>query len=490
VIGLLFGGVLVCLAGHGLLGLFGGVWPIRRLGLLGAVSLSILSGAALLGVLTTVVAVLGGSTRPLPFLVPMLLVAAGAGLLRLLRGRASRPPGTAPGNAPPTRLADALTGLLAAGLGLRLGVLVASLPVWHYDEYATWAYRGRVLSLSGHLDSRVFLAIQELHTTLDYPLLVPALIAWSEAWAGGSTDGPARVQAAVLFAASLMVTGWALVRLAGWVAAIAGVVTEAAMPGGLSHVALLLTGDLTLVAFSVPLVLTLMLWVRTGDRVTLAGAALLAAGATSTKSEGLLFALAALLGAGVVASSSRARQQLVRASAAATATVMPWILYTRLHGIQSSFVNGRTVSLANIRRVVPLADDVALGMLSRWPGSGRLVAVLLVPAVFLACSRGHSRLVRQLAVTAGLVLVGLYAQYLVSVQGTGAGAAIYLQGHLGSTAHRVLLFPAVLCSLAVPLLAGASLRQGLERPRRGLTDPHGPGRLPAEPDRSGRASPA
>jgi hypothetical protein len=464
VIGLLFGGVLVGLAGHGVLGVLGGAWPIRRLGVLGTVSLSILSGAALLGVLTTAVAVLGGSTRPLPFLVPMLLVAAGAGLLC---GRASRPPGTAPGNAPPTDVADALTGLLAAGLGLRLGVLVASLPVWHYDEYATWAYRGRVLSLSGHLDSRVFLAIQELHTTLDYPLLVPALIAWSEAWAGGSTDGPARVQAAVLFAASLMVTGWALVRLAGWVAAIAGVVTVAAMPGGLSHVALLLTGDLTLVAFSVPLVLTLMLWVRTGDRMTLAGAALLAVGAASTKSEGLLFALAALLGAGVVAPSPRARQQLVRASAAATATVVPWILYTRLHGIQSSFVNSRTVSLANIRRVVPVADDVALGMLSRWPGSGRLIAVLLVPAVFLACSRGHSRLVSQLAVTAGVAMVGLYAQYLVSVQGTGAGAAVYLQGHLGSTAHRVLLFPAVLCSLAVPLLAGAPLRQrpGTSAPR-------------------------
>jgi Flp pilus assembly protein protease CpaA len=115
--------------------------------------------------------------------------------------------------------------------------------------------------------------------------------------------------------------------------------------------------------------------------------------------------------------------------------------------------------LANIRRVVPVADDVALGMLSRWPGSGRLIAVLLVPAVFLACSRGHSRLVSQLAVTAGVAMVGLYAQYLVSVQGTGAGAAVYLQGHLGSTAHRVLLYPSVLCSLAVPLLAGASLRR-------------------------------
>jgi hypothetical protein len=267
------------------------------------------------------------------------------------------------------------------------------------------------------------------------------------------------VQVSVLFAASLMVTGWALARLAGWFAAIAGVLTVAAMPEGLSHVALLLTGDLILLAFLVPLVLTLMLWVRTSDRMTLAGAALLAAGAASTKAEGLLFALAALLGAGVVAPSTRARRQLALASAGVTGTVVPWILYTRLHGIESSFVNSRTLSLANIRRVLPLADDVAVGILSRWPGSGWLIAVLLLPAVGLACSRGHSRLVRQVAVTVGVALVGLYAQYLVSVQGTGSAAVIYLQGHLGSTAHRVLLFPSVICSLAVPLLAGASLRR-------------------------------
>ena len=37
-------------------------------------------------------------------------------------------------------------------------------------------------------------------------------------------------------------------------------------------------------------------------------------------------------------------------------------------------------------------------------------------------------------------------------------AAAYIQGHVGSTAHRVLLFPAVLCALAVPLLAGAASR--------------------------------
>ena len=54
--------VLVVLAGHGLLRLAGGGRPIRRLGVLGAGSLSVLSGATLLALATTVAGVLGRST--------------------------------------------------------------------------------------------------------------------------------------------------------------------------------------------------------------------------------------------------------------------------------------------------------------------------------------------------------------------------------------------------------------------------------------------
>lgn len=447
-------GLLVVLAGHGLLRLLGGAWPIRRLGVLGAVSLSTLSGVALLGVLTTTIGVLGGPTRPLPLLAPLLLVVAVAGLP--LKQASSGPEDDA-GTVRPPRLGDVATGLLSVGIGAWLAVTVAALPVWHNDEYTIWAYRGRVLSLSGHLDPRIFLGIQERNTHLDYPLLVPSLIAWSDASAGRPVDGPARVHLVVVFVALLMATGWALGRLAGSVAAIAGVLTVAALPRGLSRLALLLTADLTLLAFAVPLVLVLALWVRSGDRMMLACAGVLAAGAASTKAEGLLFALAALVGAGLVVRTGEARRQLALASAAMAAAIAPWLLYTRLHGIENGFINSRNLSPVNLRTVLPMADDVVAGMLSRWPGPGSLVALLLVPALLLAGWRGHGRLIGQIAITVAVTFAGLWLQYVISTRGSGAAAAEGLRLQLFATAYRVLLFPSLLCALAVPLLAGASM---------------------------------
>jgi hypothetical protein len=89
----------------------------------------------------------------------------------------------------------------------------------------------------------------------------------------------------------------------------------------------------------------------------------------------------------------------------------------------------------------------------------------------LAAARGQGRLLAQVAVTAAVATAGLYAQYVVSVQGTGAAAAAYIEGHFWSTAHRVLLFPAVLCALAVPLLAGAASRTASDQPPPDTAEP-------------------
>ena len=467
-IALLAADVLVVLAGHGLLRLAGGGRPIRRLGVLGAGSLAVLSGATLLALATTVAGVLGRSTRPWPLLVSVLVVLAAAGLLP---ERGVRRAADGADDQRPTHVGDLASAAVSAAFGLRLAGWVAGLPVWHTDEAAIWAYRGRLLSLAGHLDPRAFLGVQVLYPTQDYPLLVPALIAWSDAWLGRPADGPARLQLAALFVAMLMVTGWAVTRLAGSFAAVAAVLTVAAMPGGLSHVAILLTADLTLLAFALPLVLVLALWVRTGERMLLAAAAVLAAGAASTKAEGLLLALAAMAAAGLVAPSARARLRLAVAAAAAAAAAAPWVVFTRLHGVESSVINGGTLSPASLRRTLPMAGAVATAVRDHWPGSPALVALLLVPAALLAAARGQGRLLAQIAVTAAVATAGLYAQYVVSVQGTGAAAAAYIEVHFWSTAHRVLLFPAVLCALAVPLLAGAASRTAPDQPPPDTAEP-------------------
>ena len=103
-------------------------------------------------------------------------------------------------------------------------------------------------------------------------------------------------------------------------------------------------------------------------------------------------------------------------------------------------------------------------MLSHWPRVGLLITLLLVPTVLLASSRGQGRLIGQLALTVSVTLAGVWLQYVISTHGTGAAAAEGLRLHLFATGYRVLLFPSLLCALAVPLLAGASMDRGLAEP--------------------------
>ena len=107
--------------------------------MLGAASLSVLAGVALLAVVTTVIGVLGGPTRPLPVALPLVVVAF-AGIVPGL-GR----PG--PRRRPVSRAGDVVTALLAAGIGARLAVAAARVPVISWDEFKMWALRGRVMSV-------------------------------------------------------------------------------------------------------------------------------------------------------------------------------------------------------------------------------------------------------------------------------------------------------------------------------------------------------
>jgi hypothetical protein len=446
----LAGDLVVAMAGHGVLRLTGGSWPLRRFGVLGTVGLALLAGVALLAVVTAVVGVLGAPTAPLPIVAPALAAAAVAGVVP--PRRAARPPR---GSDPATWTGDGLSAMIAAGVGLRLALAAAKVPVISNDEYAIWALWGRTLSGMGYLDPRVFLGG---YAHREYPLLVPSLIAWSDRWAGGALDGPAKVQIAVLVSAMLMATGWAVTRLAGPLAAVACVLLVAGMPRGISNLGLLLVADVPLLAFALPLVLVLAVWVRDQDLQALAAAAL-AAGAGSTKAEGLLFLLAAIGGAAVAAPTWRARRQLVTWSAGAAAALLPWLAYTWLYGLGSGVVNAETLSPSHLRVVLPLGADVALGMLKWMSPAGWQLWLVLPLALMLAVAGGRGRLALQLTATLTLSTLGMYAQYLISSSrhGTGRAAVTELQAHLASTAPRVLLLPAILASVTVPLLAGAVL---------------------------------
>jgi hypothetical protein len=459
-LGTAVGFLLLLAAGHGLLRLVSGRWPHRAFGPVAAVGLSWFAGVAALGALTTLVGVLGGSTRPLPVLAPILTLIAVAGLLpRITRG------GADPAPVPGVRLGDAIAG--AAGLGLTawVGLLSARIPVSSNDEYALWMLKARALSQLGHLDPRVFTDTAAGYQHQTYPLFLPSLFGWLDGWAGRPTDAAAHLAVAVTFGALLAVSGAVLTRVAGPGAAAAALLLIVSVPTLLSRQSLQLVADLTVFAFAFGLALVLLLVIalprEQGAGPWLAAAAVLGAGAIGTKAEGLAFTGTAFAVALLVATGRR--RGVIVAGAAALAVNLPWFGYTRHHHLHNWVANQDTLSTAHLRAVLPWTDDIVTGMVRRWPGGGWLGLVLVVlagAAAVLAVQAGRWRVLVFVAAVVMLDTAGLVAQYVVTAYGPPSDplAGSLLQSQLQVTVYRVALLPATLLAVAAPVLAALALR--------------------------------
>jgi hypothetical protein len=484
----LVGALLVLLAGHAALRLGSGRWPVRGYGPLAAAGLSWLAGVAVLGTATTLVGVLGGRTTPLPVVAPVLGLLALAGLLPLPRRAAGRPvapaalarpapAGSAPGGSAPAGPAQVGLGrparrrwwvgeLLCAGFAVAIGArtlaLAAAAPVLSNDEYAIWMVRARALSQLGHLDARVFQGVDAGYQQLEYPLVFPSLVAWTDGWAGRPSDAAAHLGVAALLVALLAVVGGLVGRLAGALPALAAVLLVAAVPTVLAPQSLRLMADVPVFAFALALSVVLLCWLRAPDRPLLVAAAALGAGAAGTKVEGLVFAAVAVLAALLLARSGR--RWLLLAGGVALLADLPWLVYARVHGLRSWVANGDNLSVQHLRQVLPFTGRVLRGMIERWPGAHSALGVLLLaaalPAALLAVRAGRGgRLVGYLAVVVTLDALLLLAQYLVSAHGpaTDPLAVQALDGQLAVTVFRVALVPATLLMIAVPILAGLAL---------------------------------
>ena len=248
--------VLMLTAGHGLLRVAMGTWPHRVVGPLAAAGLAVLSGAVVIGLGTTYAGVSGLSTRPWPWLVPVLIVLSLAGALPPSIGRRVR---IERGNAPVrpalarATLADGAVAAITTVVGGMALVGIQRVPVRNIDEWAIWAIRGRTLSLTGHLDPLVFHGVAANYQHLDYPLLVPSLIAWGDGAHGRINDRAAHVLLIGLTLAMLTVLGWAANRIAGPLAGVPAVLLVVGTPALMARWATLLTADASLVAFSVSL---------------------------------------------------------------------------------------------------------------------------------------------------------------------------------------------------------------------------------------------
>jgi hypothetical protein len=462
-------GLLVLLAGHGVLRLATGRRPLAAYGPTAAAGLSWFAGVAALGALTTLVGVLGGTTRPLPVLGPALGVLALAGLVPV-PARFGRP---VPEHARPTpgpdgptrrqvRLGDAASALLAVAVTVLIAVRSAGIPTRSNDEYAIWMVRARMLSQLGRLDPAVFADTATGYQHQEYPLFLPALFAWFDGWAGRPTDAAAHVAVAALLGAAVAVAGAVLTRLAGPAAAVVSVLLVLSLPTVLSMQSLQLMADLPVFGYALGLALVLALWLTRPDagEAWLAAAAVLAAGAIGTKAEGQLFAGSALLVALVLARARR-RAVLVVTAAAGLVAFVPWQAYTHVHHLRSWVANGTTLSVPHLREVLPWAGTVARSMVQQWPGGAWALVLLvaLVPAAVLAIRAGHGRLVVFVVAVVALDVAVLYAQYVATALGPPSDpvAARLLAGQLRVTVYRVALVPAALLAVAVPVFAGLAL---------------------------------
>ena len=453
---------LLLLAGHGLLRLATRRWPLRAYGPAAGVGLCWFAGVVAVGFLVTLVGVLGGDITPLPIVAPALAVLALAGLLPMparLRPRYDPMPDTRD-----TGVGDAISAAAGLATAAWIALLSARIPTHSNDEYAIWMLRARALTGLGRLDPAIFADHSAGYQHQEYPLFLPALVAWFDRWAGRPTDAAAHLAIAATVGAMLALAGAVLTRLAGAAAAAVALLLVVSLPTVLSVQSLQLVADLTVFGFAFCLSLVLALWLArptTTGPAWAAAAAVLAAGAIGTKAEGLAFAGIALLAA--LALARGRRRPLLLAGVAAAVVSLPWLAYTRSHHLSSWVANTDTLSAEHVRAVLPWTGTVLRGMAERWPGGagwGLVVLVGLVPAAVLAVRAGQTRLVVFVAAVVVLDAVVLLTQYVVTASGPPSDplAARLLADQLRVTVYRVALVPAALLAVAVPAFAGIALR--------------------------------
>jgi hypothetical protein len=361
------------------------LWALRGFhtwaSLLRLAGLSYLLGVAVFGILWTELLVIG-----VPFggagLAGSLVAITFAGLL-VGRVRGMAVPRGWPRPAPPWAVLATAAGVALAGLLLEAYFRSARLQsLQSYDGWAFWVPKGKAIYFFGGLDDQVF-------TTTpgpSYPPLVPILDAASF-HAMGSAD-----------AVTLHLQYWFLV--VGGLAAIAGclyrhttpwllwppLLLVAAVPRFGTHL-LLPQADMLVDVLFVVAALLLVLGLRDPRSWRVAAAAILLAGATLTKREGLFFAACALGLAFAVGQRKGAWRPTVVAVVVVAAAAVPWRIWYRSMGIggEAPPGSGLTGSAGRALDALRLSGDVLFDA-SLWSVLPFVVLVALAVS-FLAGDR-------------------------------------------------------------------------------------------------------
>ena len=357
----------------------------------------------------------------------------------------------------------ALAGIAAlAALLAEYARAFAVAPLNRYDAWAIWALKGHALYSFGWADPTVFAGHAYRFANLDYPLLLPSLEAIDYRVMGAFDTRAVLLQFLLLLVAAL--------------AALATLLRDRVPPLVLWPALLALTlapavFDQLLTAYAdVPLALTFAValtaaarWVLTNERWALAVAALAFAGALLTKNEGLLFVVAAY--AGLVVAAFRRWRALAAAAAADLLLLLPWRVYTSVHGLHN-----KDFSLADSFDVHHVSGRLGVGPIACRTLGGQmldpfqwgLLAPLFAALVVVAFLSGRRSLALLGAVWAVLSWLGLSWIYVISHN----EYSVYLD----SSKARVVASLVVGAAALTPLLAAEAWASARARGR-----PHGAG---------------
>jgi len=438
-------GANACLlaAGVGVLRLAGPRRPPARLADLG---LAYLAGVAAVGVISPLL-LMAGLDLTLP---EVLLLCAGLFLTGFLRR------GREPAPERRLRLADDLrVVLLAAGVTaaflVLLAVVVSFEPLYRSDAWAQWTPKARAIVLLGGLDPRLFSSQAYRGMNLDYPLLMPSLEAIDFRFMGFNTQ-VLHLQPLFLFVAYLAALA-ALVRDRVPRTVLWPILLAIALAPTLAIQTASLYADVPLAVFFGLAGLCGWRWLGDGDRGSLALFGLFAAAALATKIEGRIFVGALALLLVVIAwrgSRARAFATAGVVAAAVLLAVVPWDVWTRVHDVPVNFSEGNAFSpsflAANTGRIPHTVYVLLRDLLD--PTAWLLLVPLGLAAVLLSLRFSARRSEAALVLgTFGLSFAGLVWTYW--------STPFDLDWHLGTSATRVIIAPALFCASFAPvLLAG------------------------------------
>jgi Dolichyl-phosphate-mannose-protein mannosyltransferase len=448
----------VATAGATLLVLAG--FPVRRGWLLTIAGLAPAVGLASCGLAAAVGAMVGIDVGVPAVALMVVAGLAGAGFVLARRplGRGSLEP--ARRRPVLDRVVEAALLALLAYLSLGVVRLAAATGLEAWDGWALWAPKAHALFVGGDVWGPVFRDPEYFMQHQEYPVLLPALDALSSEAIGRFDITLVDVEAA-LVVVSFAWAAWALLRLV--VAPAVAAAVAVALLGGTPLIGNVVVNyaDSVVAAFTALGILALLVWLTRGASIALVPAAVFLAAAASTKGEGLLFAVAAIIAAAVSARGfGRSVRSVVAFAAAVLVVPALWAVVDRLNGPGAE--NIRADALIDPVYLVEAADRITTSatrltseIVDAWP----LASLIVVAAIAAVCVARLWWPALFVALWTGLSFGGLVGIYYLSTNP--------IDWLLTTSADRVVFSVVLGAATSAPLLVGlaweraaATLRAG------------------------------